>query len=91
MVEGVLGHVGHAHVRVLPADAGVGQQLAREQLDHGGLARAVGAQDGDAAVQAALDGDLVQDLAGGVGVGEVDLLVPGESGADGGNEAAGGS
>ena len=73
MVEGVLSHVGHAHVGVLPAHALVREQLAGEQLDHGGLASTIGAQDGDAAVEAALDGDPVEDLAGGVGVGEADL------------------
>merc|ERR1719258_232232 len=63
VVEGVLRHVGEAHVRVLD-DLGrallVGLELADHQLDHGRLARAVDADDGDARGHRDLHRDVVE-------------------------------
>ena len=42
VVEGVLRHVRDARVGVLPHRALLGHHLAGEELDHGGLADAVG-------------------------------------------------
>lgn len=63
VVERVLRHVGDPQVRVLPDLSRVGLRLAREQLDHRRLARAVGARHGDARVEAALHGHAVEDQA----------------------------
>uniref|UniRef100_A0A1J3GZS4 Uncharacterized protein n=2 Tax=Noccaea caerulescens TaxID=107243 RepID=A0A1J3GZS4_NOCCA len=72
VVEGVLRHVGHPQVGVLPHQAGLGLQLAGQQLDEGGLAGTVGAQHSHARVQRHLQVDLVQDAGLGGGVLEVD-------------------
>lgn len=59
----MLRHVGDPQVRVLPDLSRVGLRLAREQLDHRRLSRAVGARHGDARVEAALHGHAVEDQA----------------------------
>ncbi len=62
VVEGVLCHVGDAHVGVAPHGSKVWLQLAGEDLDHGGLAGTVGAQHSHAAVQRAEQADVLQNL-----------------------------
>ncbi len=60
MVEGVLCHVGDAHVGVLPDGSGGGLHLASQDLDHGRLARSVGAQHSHTAVECAEQADVLQ-------------------------------
>lgn len=59
VVEGVLGDIGDAQVGVLPHHTVLGLGLAREQLDDGGLAGAIGAHAGHAGVEAALQRHVV--------------------------------
>ncbi|RUP48433.1 hypothetical protein BC936DRAFT_144573 [Jimgerdemannia flammicorona] len=73
MVEGVLGDVGDAEIRVLPDSAGRGFELAGEQLDGSRLAGAVGPDDGDTGGERALEGDVRQLGLGGAGVLEGDI------------------
>mmetsp|Transcript_5929 Transcript_5929/g.20180 ORF Transcript_5929/g.20180 Transcript_5929/m.20180 type:complete len:1091 (-) Transcript_5929:63-3335(-) len=70
VVEGVLGHVGDAARGVLPRVAGLGHDLAGEELDHGGLAGAVGADARHARGEGHADGDVHDGgrLVDGVGV-----------------------
>ena len=70
VMEGVLGHVCHAHVGMLPHRALIRQQFPREQLHHGGLAGAIGAHDSHAGVEGALDGHIGHHLASSAGVPE---------------------
>ena len=56
----MLGDIGDAHVGVLPDGAGGGLCLAGQDLDHGGLAGSVGAQNSHAAVQCAEQADVLK-------------------------------
>ena len=58
----MLSDIGDAHVGMLPDNAVLGLQLARQRLDHGGLAGAIGTNDCDAAVKGALDRDIRDDV-----------------------------
>mmetsp|Transcript_32278 Transcript_32278/g.84629 ORF Transcript_32278/g.84629 Transcript_32278/m.84629 type:complete len:378 (+) Transcript_32278:684-1817(+) len=75
VVEGVLGDVGHARVGVLPdlARALVRLELAREQLDHRRLARAVGADARGARRERHAHRDAGELRLCGAGVGEGDV------------------
>lgn len=68
VVEGVLGHIGHSQVGVLPHSALCSLQLPGEQLDHGGLASSVCSNDSHARVEGDSNADALKDLAGCVGV-----------------------
>ena len=68
VVEGVLSHIGHSQVGVLPHCALWGLQLSSEQLDHGGLAGSICANDSHARVQGDSNADALKYLAGCVGV-----------------------
>mmetsp|Transcript_5813 Transcript_5813/g.21044 ORF Transcript_5813/g.21044 Transcript_5813/m.21044 type:complete len:264 (-) Transcript_5813:2017-2808(-) len=59
VVERVLGDVRHAGVRVLPHRAFLRNNLAREKLDHGGLAHTVRTDTRDARCQRHLHGDIL--------------------------------
>mmetsp|Transcript_29989 Transcript_29989/g.59563 ORF Transcript_29989/g.59563 Transcript_29989/m.59563 type:complete len:784 (+) Transcript_29989:846-3197(+) len=74
VVEGVLGNVSDASVRVLPDVSDLGLDLSDEELDHGGLSGAVLADAGDAGGERHLDRDVVE---GGDAVAAVLLPVDG--------------
>ena len=71
VVEGVLRDVGVTHVGVTPDGTDVGLSLAGEELNEGGLTGTVGAEARDAGGERELDGGARDDLAVGVGEGEV--------------------
>lgn len=68
VVEGVLSHIGHSQVGVLPHGALCSLQLPSEQLDHGGLAGSVCSNDSHTRVEGDGNADALEDLAGCVGV-----------------------
>ena len=74
VVEGVLRDVGVTHVGVTPDGTDVGLSLAGEELNEGGLTGTVGAEARDAGGERELDGGARDDLAVGVGVGEVAVV-----------------
>lgn len=59
-MEGMLSDVGDTQIGVLPHQPVDGLKLSCEQLDHSRLAGTVGAMDGNARVQRAVDAHLVQ-------------------------------
>eukprot|EP00123_Amoebidium_parasiticum_P008551 comp18880_c0_seq1/m.20971 comp18880_c0_seq1/g.20971 ORF comp18880_c0_seq1/g.20971 comp18880_c0_seq1/m.20971 type:complete len:624 (+) comp18880_c0_seq1:668-2539(+) len=75
VVEGVLGHVGHTGIGVLPHLTGpcVGHQLTGQKLNHGGLAGTVDTDTGHTGGQRAAHSDAAQLGLGGTGVGERDI------------------
>mmetsp|Transcript_18291 Transcript_18291/g.55000 ORF Transcript_18291/g.55000 Transcript_18291/m.55000 type:complete len:572 (+) Transcript_18291:826-2541(+) len=74
VVEGVLGHVGDSQVGMLPHHTVLGLRLACEQLDDGGLACAVGANAGNAGVEAALQRHVAHHVLVHARVPEADLV-----------------
>ena len=68
VVEGVLSHIGHTKVGVLPYSALSRLQLSSEQLDHGGLASSICSNDSHTRVEGDSNADALKDLAGRVGV-----------------------
>lgn len=68
VVEGMLSHIGHSQVGVLPHSALGSLQLSSEQLDHCGLAGSVGSNDSHSGVEGDSNADALKNLACGVGV-----------------------
>jgi len=72
VVESVLSNVSNTEVGVLPHISFSGDEFTSEDLDDGGFTGTVGTNDGNTGVEGALEGNVVENLLGGVGVGEVD-------------------
>ena len=68
MVEGVLSHIGHSQVGVLPHSALIGLQLSSEQLDHCGLASSISSNHSHSRVEGNSNADALKHLAGCVGI-----------------------
>ena len=68
VVEGMLSHIGHSQVGVLPHSALCSLQLSSKQLDHCGLAGSVCSNDSHSGVEGDSNADALKDLACGVGV-----------------------
>ena len=68
VVKCMLSHVSHSQVGVLPHCAFIGFQLSSEQLDHCGLASSISSNDSHARVEGDSNADVLNDLAGCVGV-----------------------
>lgn len=68
VVEGVLSHIGHSQVRVLPHGALISLQLTGEQLDHCGLASSIGSNHSHSRVEGDSNADALKHLLGCVGV-----------------------
>ena len=64
VVEGMLCNVSHAQIGVLPDSSLICIKLSNQSLDHSGFACAISSQDGNSAIQRALQGDVADYILG---------------------------